>query len=382
MYFSKRKMDVQHTGSSINFKSCNRCLVTSEMAPIDLDANGNCNYCNNYLELIAKPLNDNEITALIENTKSKKFKYHCVIGISGGADSCYLAIKCVEWGLNPLLVHVDNGWNRNEAFENIEIICKKFNLDLETHVLAWEDFKEVQRAHLLASVPEIETPTDIAILHCLYKSAIKHNIKTIYLGCNNITEGFFINEWHYNPRDAIYTKSIIKQFARQPIKQTYLLPAYKELYYKYFLGVKTFYPFNYFNYKKSEVIDKLNEIGWKTYGSKHHESQFTKFVQSYILPVKFGIDYRVLFLSTSILTNQLTKDEALKELQALPYNEIEIQKSKEYFCKKLDLTETEFLQIMAQPKKSYLNYSNSKKSLSFIYKIYSKISRKNLKQIR
>ncbi|MBL1232155.1 MAG: N-acetyl sugar amidotransferase [Vicingaceae bacterium] len=362
------------------YQQCNRCVMDTSDSEITFDENGFCNHCTNFLEHTAKQMyqgtsSDQQLNEIIEKIKSvgKNLKYDCVVGISGGIDSCYVAYKAKALGLKPLAVHLDNGWNSELAVSNIEKILHKLDIDLHTHVLDWEEFKDLQLSFLRASVPEIETPTDIAILAILHKVAAKHNIKYILSGGNFATEGILPKSWHYDAKDEKYLYAIQKQFGNKPLKTFPTFGFLKEMYYKFFKGIKIIYFLNYLPYSKKEAVALLeNELNWKYYGGKHYESRYTRFVQSYILPEKFNIDYRKSTSSSLICSGEITREEALEELKGKSYDINLVNEDKEYLCKKLELSITEFDAIMDTPPKTHNDYPNNKKLLEFIYNAYRK----------
>jgi N-acetyl sugar amidotransferase len=344
---------------------------------ITFDEVGNCNHCNEFLELKLKwtyqgVASDKLLEQQIQKIKlaGKNNKYDCVVGMSGGADSCYTAYICKNAGLRVLLVHLDNGWDSETSVKNIETISKKLGLDYVSHVLDWNEFRDVQLAHLKASVPEIETPTDIAILEHLHKTAANYGIKHVIMGGNYITEGILPKNWHYNAKDKKYSLALQKQFGTIKIKNYPSFSFWEELYYKFFKGIRIFYILNYVPYIKKEAIAKLEEMGWKDYGQKHHESFYTRIVQSYILPVKFNIDYRKATYSNKICTGDLSREDALTLLSESPYNQSTIESDIEYVCKKLGITVGEFDEIMRQAPKTYKDYPNSSLLLEFTYRLY------------
>ena len=219
-------------------------MMDTSDAEITFNEKGHCNHCTNFLEVTAKQmyqgaLSDEalkEISNQIKQTGKNK-KYDCIIGISGGIDSCYVAYKAKALGLKPLAVHLDNGWNSELAVNNIEKILHKLDIDLYTHVLDWEEFKDLQLSFLKASVPEIETPTDIAILAVLHQVAAKHNIKYILSGGNFATEGILPKSWHYDAKDVKYLKLIQKQFGSKQLATFPTFGFLKEMYYKFFKGI-------------------------------------------------------------------------------------------------------------------------------------------------
>jgi len=312
---------------------------------------------------------------LVEKIKKagKGKKYDCVIGVSGGIDSSYVAYKAKQLGMRALLVHLDNGWNSEISVKNIKNLARILEFDYESFVLDWEEFRDIQLSFLRASIPEMETPTDIAIPGALHKVAAKYGVKYILSGGNFATEGILPKTWHYNAKDMTYFSHIIKTFGRKKMRKFPRFGWKEELYYKLFKGIKITYILNYVPYNKSEAMGVLeNELGWKYYGGKHYESKYTGFVQSYIMPEKFNMDYRRATLSTQICTGEVTREEALQELRNLPYNPITAKTEKEYVCKKLGISITEFDKIMSEPSKTYRDYPNAEARLEFLYNIYRK----------
>lgn len=359
------------------YQQCTRCVMDTSDPDIQFDDKGYCNHCTDFFENKLKYTYQGEESDRILDRKIRKIKqdgknnpYDCVVGISGGADSCYVALICKNLGLRVLLVHLDNGWDSETSVKNIELICRKLDLDYTSYVLDWDDFKEVQLSHLRASIPEIETPTDISILECLHKVAAKNNVKHIIMGGNYITESILPKSWHYDAKDLKYSKSIHKLFSNKKVKSFPSFDYWEEAYYKLFRGIKIFYILNHVPYSKKEAVTALSELGWKDYGQKHHESFYTKIVQSYILPLKFNIDYRRPTLSNKICSGEITRDKALEILQKKPYNEVTLMSDIEYVCKKLSIPTTEFEEIMIRKKRNFKDYPNNEKLLKLIYKIY------------
>ena len=268
---------------------------------------------------------------------------------------------------------MDNGWNSELAVSNIEKILKKIEIDLITYVLDWEEFKDLQLAFIKASVPEIETPTDMAIPAVLHKVAAQYSIKYIISGGNYATEGILPKSWHYDRKDVKFLQAIQKQFGTKKLRKFPTFGYVKESYYKFFKGIRFVYMLNYVPYSKQEAMELLEkELDWKYYGGKHFESSFTKLVQAYILPKKFNIDYRRSTYSTQICAGKVNRDEALLELNLSAYRNIKLEEEVEYFCKKLEISTNEFTNIMNAPAKTYQDYPNNKNFLEFLYRIYFK----------
>ena len=352
---------------------------------ITFNAAGECNLCTEFLGKRAKhnykgAQSDEQFKALIAEMKEagKGKEYDCVVGLSGGIDSSYVAYICKQNGLRVLAVHMDNGWNSEEAVLNIKNIARKLSIDYESYVLDWDEFKDLQLAFLKASVPEAETPTDIALLAAVHKVALKYGVKHIISGGNFATEGILPKFWHYNAKDLRYLNYIQKTFGTKRIKKFPLFGFTQEMYFKLVKRMKIIYLLNYIPYSKDQAMELLQkELDWRYYGGKHYESVYTGFIQSYYLYKKFGIDYRRATLATQICTGAISRSEALKELENLPYKEEKAQKEKEYIAKKLGISLEEFERIINLPPKWYTDYPNDEKRLNFIYDTYRKLFKKD-----
>ncbi len=349
---------------------------------IKFDDKGLCNHCRNYFSRIANlsykgKESDTALKEYVEKIKKsgKNKKYDCVVGVSGGIDSTYVAWIAKSNGLNPLLVHLDNGWNSDISIKNIKNLANILGCDYESFVLDWEEFKDLQLSFLKASVPEMETPTDIAIPGALHKIAAKYGIKYIISGGNFATEGILPKTWHYDAKDMKYLNSIHKKYGTKRLKQFPKFGFWQELYYKFIKGIRIVYILNYVPYNKEEAMKFLEEeLGWQYYGGKHYESRYTGLIQSYIMPVKFNMDYRRATYSTQICTKEITRDFAIKELENKPYNEKSLEKEIPFLCKKFNISEEKFQQIMKEDPKIYRDYPNNEKRLKILYNLYRKIT--------
>jgi N-acetyl sugar amidotransferase len=351
---------------------------------ITFDSDGNCNHCTEFITKRAHfsyqgEVSDNMLSELLRSMKAagRNKNYDCIVGLSGGVDSSYTAWKAKEMGLRVLGVHLDNGWNSIEANQNIRNIATKLNIDYECVVLDWQEFKQIQAAFLQASIPEADTPTDIAILAVLHKMAAKHGVKYILSGGNFATEGILPKFWHYNAKDLRYFKHICANFG--PVK-LHSFPTFgfvKEAYYKLFKGIKMIYFLNYLSFDKTESISLLKEkLDWKEYGGKHYESKYTGFIQSYYLYNKFNIDYRRATLSSQICAGTIRRDEALDILKNKPYVEDRVLVEMKYIAKKLDFTDEKFNALLLDKPRWYTSFPNDEKRLNYIYNLYRRLFRK------
>lgn len=367
--------------SARGFQQCTRCVMDTSDRDIRFDESGHCNHCRDFFERIARRTyrgaeSDRELLALVERIQraGRGREYDCILGISGGIDSSYAAYVAKQQGLRPLAVHMDNGWNSDTAVKNIKNLARILGIDYQSHVLDWDEFKDLQLAFFKASVPEIETPTDMAIPAAWHQAAAEHGVRFIISGGNYATEGILPAAWHYNAKDAKFLKAVHKRFGQRPLKTFPTFGFEREMYYKLVKGIRVVYLLNYVPYSKASAMKLLQEqLGWQYYGGKHHESKITGFVQSYIHPKKFGIDYRKATLSTQICAGELTREEALRVLEEPAFKEDQIASDKAYVAKKFGLSLAEFEEILARPARSHRDYPNDQAFLEFTYGVYRRL---------
>ena len=364
-----------------SYKICTRCIMDTTDPDIEFDENGVCNHCKRYDEKIKERLflseagqqKLNKLVAEIK-IKGKNRKYDCIIGVSGGVDSTFIAYMVEKLGLRPLAVHIDNEWDSELAVGNVEKAVKKLDMDLYTHVVNWEEFKDLQLSFLRASVPDAELPTDHSILAFLYEVAAKERVQFIITGVNVSTEGILPAKWGYGLWDWKYIKSVHEKFGQVELKSFPHCSLFGLLHCIFVKRIKRIPLLNYMTYVKKDAMRVLEkELGWKYYGGKHYESIYTRFLQGYILPRKFNIDKRRAHLSTLICSGQITREEALEEMKHDPYpTEEMMKKDKEYVLKKLELTEGEFEKIMSLPLNTVKDYSSN----YWLFPIARQLSRK------
>jgi N-acetyl sugar amidotransferase len=343
------------------FRICTKTIMDTTDPDISFDEQGICNHYYEYLEAVKKyllpePQRTQELEKLISTIKAagKGKKYDCLIGLSGGVDSTYVAYLCKQFGLRPLAVHLDNGWNSELAVKNVENIITHCNFDLYTLVVNWEEFRDIQLAYLKASVVDIEVVSDHAIQATMYRLAKENKINYVLSGTNIVTEYIMPNAWLYSKLDYSNLKDIHNQYGKRKIKTYPTVNFYRYIYYNSFLKLLPISILNFVDYNKVQVKEIIkNKLEWRDYGGKHYESVFTKFYQAYILPVKFNVDKRKAHYSTLICSGQMTREEALEEIKKPLYSENELKNDKEYILKKLGMSENEFEQIMNTPVRSH-----------------------------
>jgi N-acetyl sugar amidotransferase len=279
----------------------------------------------------------------------------CIIGVSGGVDSTYVAYAVKrKLGLRPLAVHLDNGWDSELAVKNIQVTLENLQIPLFTEVLDWEEFRDLQLAFLKASTPDSEIPSDHAIGAVLYEVARKERVRYILTGCNIRTESHLPPSWSQGHQDWKYIKGIHDRHGTRSLRSFPHRSLVRQLLDR---GIHSIDVLNYLDYRKSEAMRVLQEeLGWKYYGGKHFESIYTRFYQGYLLPRKFGFDKRRVHLSSLVCSGELTRDAALAELAEAPYPEDMQVADREYVTKKLGLTDRQFQEIMDLAPRRYGDY--------------------------
>lgn len=343
---------------------------------IVFDAAGVCNHCHKYdIELPKRvfqgQIANEKLTEIVNKIKQsgKGREYDCIIGVSGGVDSTYVAYLTKELGLRALAIHFDNGWNSELAVSNIEKVLDKLDIDLFTYVIDWEEFKDLQLSFLKASTPDGEIPTDHAINALLFREASKRGIKYIINGMNFATESMAVRMWAYGHSDWKYIKAVHKIFGTSSLKKYPHYSFFNLFYWTFIKRIKVVSILNYVDFDKNKVMELIQEkLNWVYYGGKHYESVYTRFFQGYILPTKFNIDKRIGHLSDLIRSGQLSRENALTEL-SLPAYDVQMKNiDLDFVIKKLDFNKSSFEKLMNEKPKNFMAYPNSASTIIKIKK--------------
>jgi N-acetyl sugar amidotransferase len=353
----------------MSYKMCTRCIMDTSDPYIEFDSAGVCNHCRNFEENQRQHWHPNEagqgmLEQIVGQIKAEGLgkPYDCVIGLSGGVDSSYLAyVARKKLGLRLLAVHVDGGWNSELATRNIENIVQKLDIDLHTYVVDWSEMRDLQCAFLRAGLANQDVPQDHAFFAALYSNAFSFGLRYVLSGGNIATESVMPEEWAYNAMDLRHLEAVHHRFGSNPLKTFPKMNFFRYYFWnRYVKRMRVIRPLNFMPYVKNQAIETLErEMGFQYYGGKHFESRFTKWQQLYYRPRKFGYDERRAYLSSLILSGQTTREQALDSLAGDSENEGQAEKDTEYILNKLQIDEEEFARIMTQPPKTFRDYPSN-----------------------
>ncbi len=360
-----------------NKKICVRCVVDETVPFVTFDENGICNYCTTFIEQTKHIIHKDpaqqqrELAAFVQKVKNngKGKQYDCIVGVSGGVDSSWVLVQVKKLGLRPLAVHMDNGWNSELAQNNIENLVRGLGVDLYTHVIDWDEYRELMQAFFDANVIDVELLYDNAMLGVMYAQAAKHGLRYILAGYNKASEGIPMPEgWSWNKLDKRNIVALAKAFGNVKIKTFPSIGTNEWAWYHYIKLIQLCPFLDYLPYNKYEALEVLQrDFSYKPYPYKHYESIFTRFYQGYILPRKFGVDKRIIHLSTLVASGQLSREEALKGLEGIPYpTQKEMEDDRQYFLKKMNWTSEMLEDYLKKPEVLHDKYASEKKKFEFV----------------
>lgn len=373
-----------------NHQMCTRCVMDTTDPEITFDAQGVCNHCHEFDQVTSKRWFPNEegkrkLDVLVAQLKKEGEgkAYDCILGLSGGLDSSYLALVMKDYGLRPLVVHVDAGWNSEDAVKNINTVVDYCGFKLHTKVVDWEEVKDLQLAYLKAGVANQDVVQDHAFFANLYHFAVNNDIRYVINGGNIATESIFPSAWHHAAMDEINLKAIHKKYGTVPLKDYQTISFFE--YYVYFPFVKKMTvvrPLNLMPYSKEIAQQRLESIGYISYERKHGESRFTKFFQNYYLPKKFNMDKRKPHLSSLIMSGVLTREQALEKLNEPLYDQAELAEDKAFIAEKLGISVSELDKYIEEPGRHYTDFPNWDSRYALLKKVQGIVAKMTGKRVR
>jgi N-acetyl sugar amidotransferase len=352
------------------YRICTRCVMDTSAKNITFDEAGHCNFCIGYLERHGSALTeapeerDQRLANLVEQVKlnGRGKRYDCIVGVSGGVDSAYTLMKVVDLGLRPLAVHMDNGWNSELAQNNIANLVKTLNVDLHTHVIEWQEYRALMLAFMDADVIDVELLYDNAMLKVNYQQAAKYRLNYILSGSNQASEGILMPEgWNWYKRDKRNIKAIAATGGAS-LRTFPSMSTIQYLYYRYIRRISWASFLDSVDYRKEGALTELeNRFGFKRYPYKHYESILTRYYQGFLLPTKFGIDKRRLHLSNLIVSNQLSREDALLSLGHSPYPDpSDLRRDTKYFLKKARWQREHLDAYVSRPERSHAAFKSER----------------------
>jgi len=367
--------------TEISYQVCARCVMDTSAADIIFDEHGVCNYCTDFIarcgHLLKKEPTQRkcELNTFVDRLKAagKGKPYDCIIGVSGGVDSSWALVQAVSLGLRPLAVHMDNGWNTELSQNNIENLVRGLGVDLYTHVIDWDEYRKLMQAFFDADVIDVELLTDNAIFAVNCQQAAKHGVKFILAGSNTSSEGMPLPKgWNWFKLDKRNIRAIGKTVGQVQLHSFPAIGTMEFIWHRVVRGRKWISFLDYFDYNKFEAMEVLQrDFGCKPYPYKHYESTFTRFYQGYILPEKFNVDKRRTHLSTLIASGQMTREDALKNLEGSPYpSEKALEDDKQYIIKKMGWTIKRLDEYIARPEQPHTKYPSERDLYNRCLNIY------------
>jgi len=360
---------------------CSRCIYDSNVPGITFDDHGVCNYCKQVESLIAEygtgaQKGMDKWLAIVSEIKrnGKGKKYDCVVGVSGGTDSSYMVYLAKQYGLRPLAVHYDDTWNSAIASENISKVLSDTGVDLYTYVVDNVESNDIFRSFFYASVPELGTPTDLALAEVLYRAAKKYGVKYVLEGHSFIEEG--VSPIGKNYFDGKYISEIHRRFGRVRMKTYPLMTFFQFMRWTLFGRIQKIRPYWYLQYSKEEARSFLQkECDWTYYGGHHLENRLVAYSMSTYLPTKFGLDYRNLVLSALCRQGKMDREAAMAEYARPPASDPDLV---EYFIRRLDMTREEYDSVMNKPATFWWSYPSYKKRFEMLRPMFRILARANI----
>lgn len=285
---------------------CRRCLFTDSETVI---INGECDFCRMHDK--QSLLESDYVTNLADKLR-KKNGYQVVIGISGGLDSSYLLWYTVNvLGLRPLVIHFNNRWDSSIAIHNMNLLVNKLGVDFQIYT-SDDEYDKLCGAFLRSGVKDLDIPNDIYMTELIRRIQVKYGIKYGFNGHDFRTEGSTPLGWTY--MDAKYVRSVYKTYTGKKLK-TFLNYTFWNQITSALMGLHQVRIFHYITVSDEEKRNTMKQFGWKDYGAKHGENIYTKFIGYYVLPRRWGIDKRKVYLSAQIRSGKITKEEAKEMLR-------------------------------------------------------------------
>jgi len=369
----------------VQYQCCERCVLDTSVTGIVFNEAGYCHYCEGVARQIASgalsmDMQAQRLQQLCDEMKQRNShsEFDCLIGLSGGVDSSYLAyVLKTEYGMRPLALHVDAGWNSAIAVRNIYNVVQNLDIPLITVILQWPEVRDLQRSFLRSGLANQDVVQDHSFVVALHRAAKQYGLVDFASGGNWSTESILPSVWGYDNTDSVLIKDVHRRFGDQKLHSFELLTRYERLVERKLKPkVRECRPLNLLPFIRDDAIEVLEQkTSWQNYGEKHHESRFTKWFQSHYLPVKFGFDKRRAHFSSMIMSGQMLREDALEDLTKSLYNSEELNSDIRYLCNKLEFDREEYEHIMQSPISTFQDYKNSSWMRNYI-EMYKRLDKR------
>ena len=350
------------------YQICKRCVMDTVGDPnITFDTDGYCNYCTEGLARLNAmnfPDDLSRVQTMFEKIKAdcKNDPFDCLVGVSGGLDSSYIIYLGHKFGLRMLGIHIDDGLDTELAKQNVKNLCDKAQVKLIHIHPDPEQYRDLTLSFFKAGVPNLAIPQDNLILSALTDTVKKYKLKYLLHGNNYAMEGILQTGNSYTAADDVHIRAIQKRYSGKPIDKLRLLTTFEDSVFRHLRkDVIRVMPLNLTNYRFDQAKQELYDFcGYEYYGAKHHESILTRFMQCWYLPEKFGVDKRKSHLSSLIISGQLTREDALKQLERSGYPSEEMKEADfNALAEFLGVTRKDFDALINQKPHSHDEYPKS-----------------------
>jgi len=124
-----------------DLKKCTKCILPETYPHIHFDKNGVCNYCLNYEKQIY--FGEHALNDYLKKFRSDSGKPDCIVGLSGGRDSCYgLHLLKTKYGLNPIAYTYDWGLTTDISRVNAAKVCGELGVE---HIIRSADIEKKRK---------------------------------------------------------------------------------------------------------------------------------------------------------------------------------------------------------------------------------------------
>ncbi len=364
---------------------CKKCILPDTRPGLVLDKDQICNACNNSMDKYNKidwQEREKIFQKVVENAKLKSKGYDCLIPVSGGKDSTWQVIKCLEYGLKPLCFSWRPPSRTKLGQKNLDNL-----ISLGVDHIDYSINPKTEKKFLLNALKKygaVAIPMHMAIHNIAPTLALRFNIPLIIWGENaafeygskdEIHNGFTMDEaWvrTFGVAHGTTSKDWIDKDLTEKDLVAYEPPNYKEMEEK---GIKAIFLGQYFRWDPELTARVAKENGFNfsekvKLGLYDYADLDDNFISVHHFPKwhKFGFSRIFDNLSLEIRNGRLSRKEAIniltKKGPEIPIDDIET------FCDYVEISIEEFFNILEtfRNKKIWVNDKGTWKINNYIVK--------------